>query len=45
MHKIERKHRTAIKWAAVLFLLFWIGILFFRILSMASQARADGYFT
>lgn len=45
MHRIGKKERAAIKWAAVLFVLFWVGILLFRILSMASQASADGYFT
>ncbi|WP_156348676.1 hypothetical protein [Sphingomonas sp. Leaf23] len=45
MRRIEQKERTAIKWAALMFVLFWIGILAFRILTMATQAKAEGYFT
>jgi hypothetical protein len=45
VHKLSRNERIALKSAAVLFVLFWVAVIVFRIVLMASDTRADGWFT
>lgn len=45
MQKLERRKRVALKWGALLFVLFWIAVIAFRILLMASDTPTPSSFT
>ncbi|WP_294334038.1 hypothetical protein [uncultured Sphingomonas sp.] len=45
MQKLERRKRLALKWGALLFVLFWIAVIAFRISLMASDTPNSWSFT
>lgn len=45
MQKLTRKERSALKWCLLIFALFWVAVIAFRIVLMATNAYGSGQFS